>query len=426
MKTIYSIFLLLILMAACVENKNPEKNDKIHQPSSPVKTLYELYEPQDIKLPNVLFIVIDAQANTDLALERFHYASDVYGFRVLALKNVKNNTPNFLPEIQQAIKQGKENLSLNSPNIYLVGFSGGARMALKYANANDVKGVMMIGAGPQEHNISFPFSIAMITGTKDFNFIEQYYPITSPQIHNPNLLSLHWPGKHEWPDSSLVEEASSFILYASIAISENEINQEHHISKAKNAQEKQDLFLYFKQLELISKTSTGTLKEKVESSIKSIQKSPKAQSYFSKLNTILVEEQTRKQEYIKNIDMMPLDWWKNTISDLNYKIELNKPLVSDSYSRSKSFLGLLLFSKISQALNGSANAKLTPKYLSVYELIEPNNPDLFFFKAQLSYNLGKNEEAIKNLKDAVNHGFDDIQKMQQSFPAMIVNAAQEH
>ena len=423
---IYSIFILLLLNA-CTENKPKKIAKQVTKTitNTPTKKLYKSYKPVELKLSEVLFIAIDAHADANLAIEHFRWAAEQYGFQVIALNNVQNNDPKFEQHIQQGIAQAKQDLQIKPKYIFLTGFSGCARMALNYAFNHQAEGVIMMGAGPGNQTESFPFPLAMISGVQDFNFIEQYYPINSPQVQNPNIIALHWQGKHAWPDSSTIADAVSFVLYSSTAISDEGILRIPQLEKAKKAQKDNNLFFYFKELELISKTSTGEMQEKTKSSIETIQQSTKAQKYFTQFDNTLVAEQKRNQIYIKDLDEKPLDWWKANIIKLDGLIADNNGLNSNSYARTRAFLGILLYSKTNAAISGRGNAKLLPKYFEIYELLEQENPDLFFFKAKYTYALSDNDGAILNLKKALQFGFNDDLKLHQSFPQMIISAAKK-
>ena len=427
MKTFYFSIILFLLLSACTENKSRKATKHITKTTTntPSKKLYKSYKPANMKLDEVLFIAIDAHADADLAIEHFRWAAEQYGFQVIALNNVENNDPKFEQHILQGIAQAKQDLQINPKYIFLSGFSGGARMALNYAFSHKAQGVIMMGAGPGSQTNSFPFPLAMISGMQDFNFVEQYYPINSPQVQNPDIITLHWQGKHAWPDSSTIADAVSFILYTSTAISEENIIRIPQLEKAKQAQKNNNLFFYFKELELISKTSTGELQEKTKNSIASIQQSPKAQHYFTQFNNSLVTEQTRNQNYIKDLDEKPLDWWKTNIAKLDDLIAADNGINANSYARTRAFLGILLYSKTNAAISGQGNAKLLLKYFEIYELLEPENPDLFFFKAKYAYVISDNDGTISNLKKALKFGYNDNLKLQQNFPQVIISAAEK-
>ncbi len=427
MRVIVLFLLTLVALSSCSDTKTKSTNATIPKKNEKPKIKekhYLAYSPKNNKLDEVLFVAIDAHADVQLAINHMRWAAEQYGFQVVAFNNVENNDPKFEQHIQQGIEQAIRDLDISPKYIFLTGFSGGARMAFNYAFNHKAQGVIMMGAGPGNQTQSFPFPLAMISGLRDFNFLEQYYPINSPEVQNPNLITLHWQGKHAWPDSSTIADAVSFILYTSTVISEEDIIRIPQLKKAKKAQAENDLFMYFKELELISKTSTGEMQEKTKTSIANIQQSKKAQHYFLKFNNTLIAEQKRNQIYIKDLDEKPLDWWKANIIKLDELIADNKYINANSYARTRAFLGILLYSKTNAAISGRGNAKLLPKYFEIYELLEPENPDLFFFKAKYSYAIGDNDGTISNLKKALKYGFKDDLKLHQSFPQMIISAAE--
>lgn len=50
-------------------------------------------------------------------------------------------------------------------------------------------------------------------------------------------------------------------------------------------------------------------------------------------------------------------------------------------------------------------------YTAVYELIDPGNADMFYFKALLFARQGKNQETMEALKLSADNGFEDIEKL---------------
>jgi predicted esterase len=426
---IFSLVFILIFFVSCGESGSKKQNNrnKIAQKkiNTSTKKLYESYQAKNKNLSNVVFIALDAHADTKLAISNLRWSAENYGFNLIALKNVENNDPQYQQHIQKGLSQAINDLDIKPTKLFLIGFSGGARMALNYAQNHKADGVIMLGAGPGKQNKEFSFPLAMVSGTQDFNFSEQYYPINSQQVFNPNLMTLHWREKHEWPDSSIIDEAVSFILYASSTISVKNIYRKSQLERAKQAQQENNLFFYFKELELIFKTSTGDIHDKTQQSIKDIRKSGKAIQYFNRFNKSLVNEQKRKQVYIKDLDEKPMDWWKQAIENMDNMIASEDNILADSYARSKAFMGILLYSKTSAAISGRGNAKLLPKYLEIYQLIEPQNPDLFYFKAKYAYVLSDNDGAIENLKQAIKYGFNDDEKLHQSFPQIIISAAKK-
>jgi len=418
----------LLVLSSCSNSETKKSNDKIPNKSDKHKTqekTYLAYSPKSIKLEDVLFVAIDAHADAQLALNHLRWSADNYGFNVIALSNVENNDPQFEQHINQAIQQAERDLTIKPKKLFYIGFSGGARMALMYAQRHQAAGTIMLGAGPGRQSNSFNFPLAMITGTRDFNFVEQYYSINSPQVDNSMLITLHWIGKHEWADTTVIDEAISFVLYASNTISEEAIQRKVQLEKAKKAQQNNNLFLYFKELELISKTSSAAMQSKTLESIQSMRNSAKVNQYFKHFNDILIAEQKRNQIYIQDLDNKPLDWWKTTLAKLSKLSNQQHGLEADSYARTQAFLGILLYSKTSAAVSGRGNAKLLPKYLEVYRMIEPENPDLYFFEAKYKYALGDNNSTIKSLRKSLQYGFKDNNKLHQSFPQMIISAAQK-
>ena len=422
MKRIF-IFFLSIIMLSCGNNKSHKKpHTSTRNTPKPTEKAqdYLAYSPENLKLKNALFVVIDAHGDAQLAVNKLRWTSEIYGFRMIALKNVKNNDPQFEQHIASALQQAQP----VPGKIFYLGFSGGARMAMLYAQKHGAAGVVMLGAGPSaRQSVQFSFPLAMISGTRDFNFAEQYYDLNSQQLTNPDLITLYREGKHEWPDSLHINEAVAFVLLRAGEISPGDIDFDMAVKLAAEYKKKKNLFLYFKQLEFIAKTADGDMQQTAQQSLDDMRNNAKAQAYFKELDNTIIAAQKRNRYYVSFLDEKPLDWWEKEIKKLNGFIDNKQGMYADSYARNKAFLGILLYSRCNAALAGRANAKLLPKYLNIYQMLEPENPDLYYFKARYAYNLGQNEEAIKELRKAIKYGFNDEAQLHSVFPQMIITAA---
>jgi len=83
------------------------------------------------------------------------------------------------------------------------------------------------------------------------------------------------------------------------------------------------------------------------------------------------------------------------------------------YSRVKGFLGIVCYSFTSKALSDNDEAQ-TIKCLTIYQTLEPKNPDCFFYKAVFLDKKNKTAEAVDTLKKAISLGFKDMSKLNSS------------
>ena len=183
MKNLQLILLSILLLISC---QNAQKT-----PQKTIVKNYELYQTSANSA--ALFVLIDAHADTNLAISKFKNAAEKYGFNLLALKDVENGTANFLQKIDTDIRIALQNEKLKPQKLFIGGFSGGARMAAQYFSTYSCDGLLLCGAGAQ---IRLDKPTALIIGLKDFNFYEQFYFPSSAFAQNKNLLQIFFNAKH--------------------------------------------------------------------------------------------------------------------------------------------------------------------------------------------------------------------------------------
>ncbi len=136
--------------------------------------------------------------------------------------------------------------------VYIAGFSGGARMAFEYARVHPVQGVLMCGAGPSVNSLEeLPCPVYMIAGTTDFNFSETYYnPLK--RSGQPKLVSGYFRGIHEWPPAEMLYDGLLFLTGKSISGGDVLLKQESALlsGKADSLLAKKETFFALKACEL--------------------------------------------------------------------------------------------------------------------------------------------------------------------------------
>ena len=59
------------------------------------------------------------------------------------------------------------------------------------------------------------------------------------------------------------------------------------------------------------------------------------------------------------------------------------------------------------------------KIIDTYQIVDPGNPDGYYFRALYSSRTGQSEMAVRLFKKAVDSGFRDFNKAKQELPAEI-------
>jgi hypothetical protein len=372
------------------------------------------------KLP--LFVLIDPHGNGKLAIDKFKPALKDYQIAVIGLNNVRNNTPNYDILIKQAVTSASQELPVNGAHIYYCGFSGGARMAFQYALTNNCEGVIMCGAGPQKNmleKINFP--LVAVSGFKDFNFIEQFYSPDNFLALKPGYISFYFNGKHEWPPSDIVKESISFLLLKS-GLRENiaETDIKSILNKKDSLLLLREYLPAFKVLEKAYKTCDDNNKEIFLVELREMNSSQSIKTFFLSFENILKGEIARNQDYYRCLYTKNINWWLNEITEIDDRSgRSGDSLIAYSYSRSRAFLGVLLYSVTNSVIHNKEYSDLTDKLLMIYENLEPENPDVYYFKALYALQENDTRSCLNYLKKSKKLGFNDFSLLKKDFPVSV-------
>lgn len=156
---------------------------------------------------------LDPLARGEVPVARFRVAAEKYGWIVVGSHNSRNGTVK--ASLNAAVKMfddTRARLSIDERRIYLAGFSGGARMSIRfgYLCRGCLAGVVACGAGfPADLKPSngVPFPVYSVAGTEDFNFPElKKLDETLDKFSIPHRLAV-FEGAHAWPPAEKCAEA---------------------------------------------------------------------------------------------------------------------------------------------------------------------------------------------------------------------------
>ncbi|MBK7964385.1 MAG: hypothetical protein IPK10_03095 [Bacteroidetes bacterium] len=167
---------------------------------------YSIYYPTRFK--NIekfpILILFDPHGDPDFPLEKYKSLADEYDFILLASKDSKNGnsaeqTANI---IQSMLYQSIQIEKVDTNQIFVGGFSGGARVASMLAlSPSGVKGLVICGAGIPAGSWTGvpPHLVIGIAGNRDMNLTE----IINFKTHDPRMMSryhiIRYSGDHAWP-----------------------------------------------------------------------------------------------------------------------------------------------------------------------------------------------------------------------------------
>ncbi len=434
MKEISLLIFSLVLLASCTNVSKPgeeapalEKTDSCHIDA---KNTYEVYIPKRNsgieKLP--LLVIIDAHGSGKFALEKFKYGAEHYPALLVASNFVKNGLPDYEAAIRMLVEDVRQKYPAGE-TLFIAGFSGGARMALGYALAHEVNGLILCGAlaGASEIN-SLKCPVISISGTDDFNFVETAQFLFQEQSIPDNLKIELTNTSHDWPDSLMLSNAYGF-LYLSQQILDTPHPAKSQIKMYKQQQHSRIDSLKsqgdFLKAALIARNMSTMEPFSNDKYFGSVYNNLKTNTtYTSQLNEIkncIQIEINARQPYLDAFTNKDSLWWKNEINSIFRKIETEQnPFKKDMYKRITGFWGIACYSLGNRAIQ-ERNDKNLNKITSVYRMLEPENPYILYFSAFPYFWKSDKEATVSLLKSAREAGFTDTSQMKNDFPESITS-----
>jgi predicted esterase len=435
-------FILIIASLGCTStptrNYYPVNFNKIAKKVIAADTTqsYALYVPTGYSKNNKypLILLFDSHADGTLAVEKFKEAAEALGYILAGSNNAGNGVANTDQIAQNLLMDVVSKFPIDEKRIYTAGFSGGARIAISFAlNSGKIKGIIACSAGPSAND---PLSTAPkidlygVAGFEDFNYKEI--------AHLPeNLSATGWrtnidlfDGGHAWPPAASTRKA---VLWLELnAVKDKlipkdkalvEATKDSMISEINIAlQSKQFLKAERMAKSAISFLETLTSTNTFEERLAEIQKMPGYASEKEKQATLLSQEEKLMQAYMESFIKNDTSWWKNEVNLLHEEInKSNDLLYTQMLKRIQGFMGIIAYSYISNAVK-SNDLVIAEKLIPIYRIIEPKNPDCYFFYAILLDKKGKTKEAAASLQKSIELGFTEKPKVRTSFSKAVLDA----
>ncbi|MBP1618562.1 MAG: hypothetical protein H6Q14_2389 [Bacteroidetes bacterium] len=419
----FTFTLLLASLVSCSGVSKSSETTKAFQKTDFCKTdpgnNYEIYVPKrdknQEKLP--LLVILDSHGGGKFALEKFKKGAGQYPVVLAASNLIKNGYADFDRAIGRLIEDIRQKYPANE-TIYLAGFSGGARMALGYALAHPVNGLILCGAlgNPQQIGaLSCP--ILSISGTDDFNFVETAQYLLQEETMPQNLKIELINASHSWPDNQMLADAlGAFRLSESTAPATQLSTYLHRQHARIDSLKKNNEWVKAEQLARNMAITNNLDKDKTFwKEYNFLRTSSRYLDQLNQLGQCLSNEMNLRQSYVEAFSSKDEAWWKNEIKAIDDHIKNSSdPLSQDMYRRIKGFWGIACYSYCKQAVAQRDEAMLR-KTLEIYQAVEPRNPDMFYFSAFLPYWKGDATSTIEALQKAVGEGYADLDQLTKDF-----------
>ncbi|GET29216.1 hypothetical protein SD074_14180 [Prolixibacter sp. SD074] len=354
------------------------------------KHTYEVYVPAhrsaDTRLP--LLVAIDPHGSGQTAMEHLKEAASVYPAVLVASNLITNDGPNYLSELNEIIADVQKRFPVGK-QIYLAGFSGGARMMLGYAANHPVDGVMACGAFASPDQLAaIHCPVTGLIGMDDFNFPEMVQYILKPENTPSHVHIVLTEASHAWPAKRRL--TSVFGWFRLSASSNKEASKQEIATFVKGQQTRIDSLAGAGELLQAACTSRNMASvgafEKVGSFsvlTNELTNKPAYQEQLSQLTASLQFEFNRRQVYLQSLFSKDENWWKKEISALHGKMATEPNTMRRmAYKRLGGFLGIVCYSYAKQ-LAGQEDIPHLEKILMIYRLAEPDNKDMQHYREVL-------------------------------------------
>ena len=400
-----------------IETKTVELPNKVSQQkaSDEFSTFIPDSGSQNKKLPAILFF--DPHASGMLPMEMYKSLAEEFGFILVGSNRSHNGqTINEAFEIFEKMKQeALQKYPVDASMIYVAGFSGGSRVVtaigFKYP---EIKSVIACGAGiGAVQKLPAPtFNYFGIIGNEDFNLNEMISTDRMLKRAGFNNAMVIFDGGHSWPPAEVMREAFWWLNLTSMNKKTLPSDQKiignalawykKEVNRLKNAARFFDANLVAERAVKILKGLTDVAF--LENEMQNLRSLPDYQKQLSEMVTTLQKEMGMQNSYINSMSEKDTTWWKSEIKHLqDSTVTKNDRLIN---KRLLSYLGLVSYMFSDKAMN-EQNIEAAGKYLEIYRLMEPTNPEHFFLEAKRRMLMKDPVNAVAYLKLATIFGLGD-------------------
>ncbi len=388
---------------------------------------YAMYLPSTYSIDKTYPVVyaFDAHGTGKLPVSMYKELAEQYGYILIGSNNSKNGTPfeesERIANILFADSQNR--LAINNQRIYLLGFSGGARVANGITIKNGaIAGVICCGAAAPGFNSEYPrnnYTWLGIAGDDDFNSAEmRQYDMIDLAGHNVKHGLISFEGKHEWCPKEVMDEAFWW----------EELCEMRKDVKLKNdSLIKKRVTPIIKQIETLMKNNkvydAFVLCKKTINFYDGLTDLTYCLSTFKTLKTnadvdkgLKAEEKSwsadkeLQQYYMKGFQTFDLDRWKKEVTQLNGKIKTERDKNTiHLYKRVLGYLSLVAYMQASGALKQNS-LPAAEYFCNVYALVDPTNSEAYYLTATVNAIQGNEKGVTDNLNKAAKNGFKDAER----------------
>ncbi len=369
-----------------------------------------------------LIMVFDAHGDVQKLMRWLKPAAQRYGFAMAGTDLIRNNVSNISVLLQRLYSFSQQYCHPQYGRIYTVGFSGGGRIAMVLALSDTSIGAsasMSAGLGmmPYLNNPNAEFII--FAGTRDFNYrevMEQSAKIADKL--GVRALELSFRGAHQYPPKQYADYV--LLWFEASAIRQGKISAKSGLTDtikkfvntiiAQSEGVEQQLQAYKAAQAFLSGISDT---KQYAKKLRKLEQTPEFKAYAHKLAKIEQMETQLQREYAQAIMTKDTTWWKHEIEVINSKISTARDSdYKDFYYRLKAFVSIMAYTATKYSIF-KGNYAAARKYVAIYQVVDPKNPDVYFFKACLAAHDNNTKMAERMFSVALKYGFNDFSRIGQ-------------
>lgn len=386
---------------------------------------YAIYIPgkgEKEALPVIYFF--DPHGSGVLPLKKYRSLADSYGFILVGSNNSRNGNdwPTTGVIWQHLFNDTRDRWKIDPKRVYTAGFSGGAKVAGYVAmNYSFVKGVIANGAGLPDGTPAedFSFSFTALAGEGDMNMTELVAITGELDRTRTRHRILLFDGKHEWAPESTMDRAFAGLQFDAMQsklapkddafitryVVGSKTRVEGDLTAGRLLKAREECRFSINLLDGLS-DQVAWFKEKDAA----LDHNPQFQKQRKEEDRLLVREQSIKTEYMQHFRPDEMQYWTETIHDLNARIRTGG-VEKGMYQRLLAYLSLAFYSISNQLI--TSHHENAHYFVELYKLADPGNPEAWYFSAILNARERHRQAAESDLRRAVECGFRDKARLEQ-------------
>ena len=412
------------------EKPSTEKVEPIESKPATALPGYSVYEPHKVSghSGRPLVIFLDPHANGNIPVALYKNLAEDHGFLLIGSNEIRSGMSGreVIASFDSLFQMAKTSYPVDQNRIYLMGFSGGARVALAFAEAYpEINAVIASGAGIQA-GVKAPgptFSFMGMAGNEDFNMIEIINTDRSLKRQGFNRAMIIFDGDHNWPPVEVAEEAFQWLDL--VAMKEKTMPgnptkikaaEKWYLQKTNSLKNEGRIFDSYEVAERGLTVLDGlTDLSSLRTLAGELRKNPVYKEQLGEMVKTIQLEMGLQNNYMQAFAGKDMEWWTAELQKLNETgTQQSEQLMK---KRLLAFLGVMAYMISDRAVN-EKDIEGSAKYLEIYRALEPANPEHFYLEAKRRMIMEEQSEAINYLKLAIVLGFNDKERLNNE-PAFI-------